>query len=226
MCGRFVRYSELKLIEKTFNVDEIDAGVEDTAGYNIAPTQKVLAVVGDTGNRRLTQFYWGLVPFWAKERSIGQRMINARLETAAEKPSFKQAFRRRRCLIVADGFYEWQGEKGQKRPWLLSPTQGGPFGFAGLWETWRDADEKIIPSCTIITTAAGAGIRDIHHRMPVILNSQAHSIWLDPKNQDANALKTLLLDQHVTELRRVAVSKRVNDVRNNDERCIAPLDAS
>lgn len=222
MCGRFVRHSDLRLIEKTFNVDEIDAGVENQANYNIAPTQLVLAVVA-SGRKRLTQFYWGLVPFWAKDRTVGQRMINARLETVDEKPSFRQAFQKRRCLIVADGFYEWKGEKGQKQPWLLSPAQGGPFGFAGLWETWRDEEQKIYPSCTIITTAASDSIKDIHHRMPVILTTQAHTRWLDTDNHDAAGLKSLLMNEHLKDLTRLAVSTRVNDVRNNDEQCLAPL---
>jgi putative SOS response-associated peptidase YedK len=222
MCGRFVRHSDLRLIEKTFNIDEIDAGIDGRAAYNIAPTQPVLAVIRNGGNR-LTRLYWGLVPFWAKDRSIGQRMINARLETVAEKPSFKRAFRKRRCLIVADGFYEWQGEKGQKQPWLLSPPEGGPFGFAGLWETWRDEEQKIVPSCTIITTAASSSVKDIHNRMPVILPARVHSRWLDPDLQDAAGLKSLLVTEQVKDLQRMAVSKRVNDVRNDDERCIEPL---
>ena len=220
MCGRFVNHSSLRLIEKTFNVDAV--ACEVTSNYNVAPTQEVLVIIRNQ-HTRLDKFYWGLVPFWAKDVSIGSRLINARAETVAQKPSFRYAFKNRRCLIVADGFYEWQGEKGHKQPWYLTLASAEPFAFAGLWEIWRDEAEKEYPSCTIITTAASNSIRDIHGRMPVILKPETYDAWLNPQNQDINQLNSILQERHIRELKRYPVARRVNDVRNNDARCIEPL---
>jgi putative SOS response-associated peptidase YedK len=221
MCGRFVRHSSLSLIEKTFNIDSVEA--EAASSYNIAPTQKVLAVIRN-GKRRLTNLHWGLVPFWAKDRSIGSRLINARAETVAEKPSFRNAFKKRRCLIVADGFYEWKGEKGNKQPYYLTLPSGGPFAFAGLWEIWQ-GDGADYHSCSIITTAATESVRNLHHRMPVILRPQSHDAWLDTTNPDAEQLKQILRHGFYRKLDHYAVAKRVNAVKNNDPACIEPLDS-
>ena len=221
MCGRFVRHSSLSLIEKTFNIDSVEAEAESS--YNIAPTQNVLAVVRN-GERRLTNLHWGLVPFWAKDRSIGSRLINARAETVAEKPSFRNAFKKRRCLIVADGFYEWKGEKGNKQPYYLTLPSDGPFAFAGLWEIW-DKDDAAYRSCSIITTAATESVRKLHHRMPVILRPESHDAWLDTTNQDAEQLKQILQQGFYRKLVHYPVSKRVNVVKNNDPACIEPLDS-
>ena len=221
MCGRFVRHSSLELIEKTFNVDR--PAFEVTQSYNIAPTQAVLAVVRN-GHAGLVQLHWGLVPFFAKDASGAARMINARSETLATKPSFRNAFRKRRCLIVADGFYEWTGPKGQKQAWYITLPSDGPFGFAGLWELWRADDRKTeLRSCAIITTDASPGLRDIHNRMPVILRAGAHDAWLDPANQDAERLQPILQNDCHVEFRRTAVSSRVNYVGNADASCIEPL---
>lgn len=220
MCGRFVKHSSLELVEKTFNVDSVEE--ETAASYNIAPSQPVQAVVRN-GGKRLVLLYWGLVPFWAKDPSIAARMINARSETVADKPSFRQAFRKRRCLIVADGFYEWKGEKGRKQPWFVTLPTGGPFGFAGLWETWRKSDEHTPHrSCTILTTDASPGLREIHHRMPVILHPDGWDAWLDPVNQSAAPLQQLLRDTCCRDFNFYAVSTRVNHSSNNDDRCIEP----
>jgi putative SOS response-associated peptidase YedK len=221
MCGRFVRHSSLELIEKTFTVDR--PAFEVTHIYNIAPTQAVLAVVRN-GRAGLVQLNWGLVPFFAKDLSGAARMINARSETLATKPSFRNAFRKRRCLIVADGFYEWSGPKGQKQAWYITLPRGGPFGFAGLWEIWRPNDPKTEHrSCTIITTDASPGLRDIHNRMPVILKAGAYDAWLDPANQDAERLRQILQNDSHVEFKRTAVSSRVNYVGNTDAGCIEPL---
>ena len=221
MCGRFVRHSSLELIEKTFNVDR--PAFEVTQSYNIAPTQAVLAVVRN-GHAGLVQLHWGLVPFFAKDASGAARMINARSETLATKPSFRNAFRKRRCLIVADGFYEWTGPKGQKQAWYISLPSDGPFGFAGLWEVWRADDRKTeIRSCTIITADASPGLRDIHNRMPVILRAGAYDAWLDPANQNAERLRQILQNDSHVEFERTAVSSRVNNVGNTDAGCIEPL---
>ena len=221
MCGRFVRHSSLELIEKTFNVDR--PAFEVTQSYNIAPTQAVLAVVRN-GHAGLVQLHWGLVPFFAKDASGAARMINARSETLATKPSFRNAFRKRRCLIVADGFYEWTGPKGQKQAWYISLPSDGPFGFAGLWEVWRADDRKTeIRSCTIITADASPGLRDIHNRMPVILRAGAYDAWLDPANQNAERLRQILQNDRHVEFERTAVSSRVNYVGNTGAGCIEPL---
>ena len=220
MCGRFVRHSSLSLIEKTFNIDSVEA--ELASSYNVAPSQQILAVINNGANRLVT-FHWGLVPFWAKDRSIGNRLINARAETVAKKPSFRTAFKKRRCLIVADGFYEWKGEKGSKQPWFLTTSSAEPFGFAGLWESWADGKNSDYLSATIITTAASDSVKDIHHRMPVILQPNAHSDWLNNNFEDPNRLDQILQNEHVRDLRSYPVSKQVNAVTNNHPGCIEPV---
>ena len=221
MCGRFVRHSSLELIEKTFNVDH--PPFEVTHSYNIAPTQPVLAVIRN-GHAGLVQLHWGLVPFFAKDALGAARMINARSETLATKPSFRNAFRKRRCLIVADGFYEWTGPKGQKQSWYITLPSGGPFGFAGIWEVWYQGDRKTeLRSCAIITTDASPGLRDIHNRIPVILRAGAYDAWLDPANQDPERLRQILQNDSHVEFKRTAVSSRVNYVGNTDAACIEPL---
>jgi len=221
VCGRFVKHSSLDLIEKTFNVDSVEA--ETAASYNIAPTQPIQAVVRNDGNR-LVMFYWGLVPFWAKDPSIAARLINARAETVAEKPSFRQAFKKRRCLVVADGFYEWKGEKGRKQPWFVTLPTAGPFGFAGLWETWRKSEgHQPHRSCTILTTDAGPELRQIHHRMPIILHPDGWEAWLDPENQSTSRLQQALKGNYCRDFKFYAVSTRVNHAANNDASCIEPL---
>jgi putative SOS response-associated peptidase YedK len=140
MCGRFVGFTAAKTLQKQFPIDVIDAEV--TPNYNTAPAQEILAIVRHGDQNHLEKLHWGLVPFWAKDTSIGNRMINARSETAASKPSFRNAFKNRRCLILADGFYEWKGEKGQKQPMYLTLPSGRPFAFAGLWETWDNQGKE------------------------------------------------------------------------------------
>jgi len=155
MCGRFVQYSPLQTIQQMLDVGTVS--FEVIPNYNVAPTQKIITVIKHNNENKLEKLHWGLVPFWAKDISIGSRMINARAETVSQKPSFRNAFRKRRCLIPADGFYEWKGEKGNKQPYYVSIPSGEPFSFAGLWETWTDketGEESVYKSCTIITTAA------------------------------------------------------------------------
>ncbi len=176
------------------------------------------------GENWLDRFHWGLVPFWAKDISIGNRMINARSESIAEKPSFRNAFKKRRCLILADGFYEWKGEKGHKQPVFITLPDKKPFAFAGLWESWnnKDAEEAVYKSCTIITTRASESIRDIHHRMPVILKAEVYEHWLEPANQNITELEGILKDDICTEFVSYSVSKQVNSTRNNDPSCVEP----
>lgn len=221
MCGRFVRHSSLRLIEQTFNVDV--SGIQAAASYNITPTQKVLVVVGND-KHHLAELHWGLVPFWAKDIRIGNRMINARVETVAEKPSFRSAFAKRRCLVVADGFYEWKGVKGDKQPFYFSLPDGSPFGFAGLWEVWKGADAaEAYRSCAIITTAASRSVRAVHHRMPMILRPEMHADWLRPSTQNTDHLKQLLSEGLFRELVHHPVSRKVNSTRHNEPACIDPI---
>ncbi|MFC1516613.1 SOS response-associated peptidase [Thermodesulfobacteriota bacterium] len=222
MCGRFVGYRSLEQLKAFFPIDR--AAGEVAASYNIAPLQEILAIINHDGENRLEKFHWGLVPFWAKDISFGSKMINARAETVATKPSFRNAFKKRRCLIIADGFYEWAGTEREKQPVYLTVPDGSPFAFAGLWETWKkkeDAD-SIYRSCTIITTEASESIGRIHHRMPVILKPDVYGTWLDPENNDVTVLESMLKKDILTELTGYPVSKQVNAVRHNDPSNITP----
>lgn len=212
MCGRFVGFRSLHELKKTFPIDK--ATCEVTENYNVGPSQEVLAIIKYEKENWLEKLHWGLVPFWAKDISIGNKLINARAETIASKPSFRNAFKKRRCLIPADGFYEWKGPKGQKQPMLITLPESKPFAFAGLWETWHKKDDQdtIYKSCTIITTEASDSVREIHHRMPAILKPEMYESWLDPLNQNINELKNILQTGIVTELMSHAVSKSVNSV--------------
>jgi putative SOS response-associated peptidase YedK len=225
MCGRFSQFSSLQIIQQTFNVKTVL--FETIPNYNVAPTQKILAIVKHDNENTLEKLNWGLVPFWAKDISIGSRMINARAETVSQKPSFRNAFRKRRCLIPADGFYEWKGEKGNKQPYYVFIPSGEPFAFAGLWETWtgkESGEESVYKSCTIITTAASESIREIHHRMPVILDPTFHDKWLNAEIQDPKEFETILQDGIIHDMKYYPVSKLVNSVKNNDPNCIKPVD--
>jgi putative SOS response-associated peptidase YedK len=222
MCGRFVGFRNLEHLKEFFPIDK--AACEVTVNYNVAPTQKILAIVKRGGENWLDKFHWGFVPFWAKDISIGNKMINARAETVATKPSFRNAFKKRRCLILADGFYEWKGKKGQKQPMFLTIPDGNSFAFAGLWETWNKKNDagSIYKSCTIITTEASESVREMHHRMPVILKPEVYEAWLDPENQKVAALENILRNEIFTELLSYPVSKQVNSTRNNDPSNIKP----
>lgn len=190
--------------------------------YNVAPTQSVLTVVNEDGNvGRLMR--WGLIPSWAKDPSIGSRMINARSETVAEKPSFRTAFARRRCLVLADGFYEWQKVGTSKRPMRITLASGGPFAFAGLWETWKAPDDDLITSCTILTTSANDALADIHQRMPVILPRDAEEVWLDTSVRDKDVLSSLLVPYDPSETVAYEVSTLVNAAVNNLPEVINPV---
>lgn len=189
MCGRFVLQAELSRIVESFDIQEVACHYRPS--NNIFPGQHIIAVVHDTMNR-LVEFKWGLIPWWSKDPSIGNRMINARAETAAEKPVFRQAFKKRRCLIVADGFYEWQKVGKAKKPLYFSLKSGGPFGFAGLHETWTSPDQQQLHTCTIITTEANRFIEPIHDRMPVIVPKDLEMKWIDPENQNHQELMSVL----------------------------------
>ena len=224
MCGRFVGYRNIEELQAYFPIDR--AADEVTASYNIAPTQQVLAIVRRRDENRLEKFHWGLVPFWAPDLSMGSRLINARAETVDQKPSFRNAFKKRRCLIPADGFYEWQGTKGRKQPYYFTRPDKKPFAFAGLWEEWngKDPGAEAYRSCAIITLAASPSVKPIHHRMPAIIKPSKYDLWLDPGHTDPAGLKGLLAHGTETELVHTPVSPRVNTAAHNEPGNIAPLE--
>jgi len=202
---------------------QLDAVAESRPRYNIAPTQ-LAPVVRSTadGRRELAELRWGLIPSWATDRSIGSRMINARAETAATKPAFRSAMRHRRCLIPADGFYEWQKLGKQKQPIFIHRCDDLPFAFAGLWEHWTDEEQRPLETFTILTTAANDQLRPLHDRMPIVLRPESYSRWLDPSATDAAAVEPLLVDLP-PEFALQPVSPHVNSIANDDPSCIAPL---
>lgn len=219
MCGRFVRKSTITIIEDEFDIYEVQWAFEPS--YNIAPSQDVACVVGNGGNR-LAKFRWGLVPFWAEDPSIGYKMINARAETVAQKKSFARAFKKQRCLVVADGFYEWRKLADGKRkiPMYVHLRAERPFGFAGLYENWKAKDGTTLRTCTIITTQPNELMAPIHNRMPVIVAPDKRKIWLDREIEDPNALMSLLGPYTANEMEAYEVSKRVNSPTYNEPDCI------
>lgn len=220
MCGRFTLRSPAADVARYFDLAEIPL-LEPR--YNIAPTQAVAVVRADaTARRRLDRLVWGLVPSWASDPAIGTRLINARAETVADKPAFRQAFRQRRCLVVADGFYEWQGAGRQKQPYYLTAAGGGPFALAGLWEQWQ-RDGQTIGSCTIITTAANDCVQQVHDRMPVILAPDAWPRWLDPGVNEPEWVQPLLKPCPAETLVAFPVSTAVNRATHDQSDCIEPL---
>jgi putative SOS response-associated peptidase YedK len=223
MCGRFAFFSAHEAVVRLFGLPTDSPQFEPR--YNIAPTQFVPVVrVDHDGVRRLAALYWGLVPHWAKEKAIGARMINARAETLAEKPAFREAYRRRRCLVLASGYFEWQALPEGKQPWFIRRRDGAPFAMAGLWESWVDrAGGGPLESCAIITTEATGRISQLHHRVPAILPPEALSRWLDPRLTSAGELAPLLAAPAEGELEPVPVSRRVNNARNEGPELIEPL---
>jgi putative SOS response-associated peptidase YedK len=223
MCGRFAGFQGLDELKKFFPIDNVTCDVQPN--YNIAPSQEILAITRRNNANWLEKLHWGLVPFWAKDVAIGNKMINARAETVSQKPSFRNAFKKSRCLIPANGFYEWTGKKGQKQPVFITLPGNTPFAFAGLWEKWFDKSDagSAYLSCTIITTQASESMRALHHRMPVILKPEAYATWLDPDNQDVSKLTEILEKELLVDLVSYPVSKSVNATSTNDPNCIEPL---
>ena len=225
MCGRFARYSLSRELERYFNA--LPPSFVIQPNYNTAPTQEIPVIVQHEDARHIKRRHWGLVPFWAKDISIGAKMINARVETLASKPAFKAALKHRRCLIPANGFFEWAGKAGSKQPYFICLPSGEPLAFAGLYEIWEDkkAPSGTGPykSCTIITTEASDSVRDIHNRMPLILKPEAFDEWLDPDNKEPAKIEELLKSYYVKELKRYPVSKLVNHVGNNSKECMEPI---
>ena len=226
MCGRFTLRTPTPVLVKTFRIGQVtDATRELPPRFNVAPTQEVAVVRSSVeGQHELVNMRWGLVPFWAKDISIGNRMINARAESVAEKPAFRAAFRNRRCLVLADGYYEWTKKGTQKQPHWIRMEDDRPFAMAGLWESWRSKDDEPshppLLSCTIITTDANDLTRDLHDRMPVILDADDWELWLDTSIEEANALQPLLRSYESDEMRVDAVSTYVNNARHEGPECV------
>jgi putative SOS response-associated peptidase YedK len=211
MCGRFAQRSDPTRLAKEFKVAEVP---QVEARYNVAPTQEILAVRELADGREMSFFKWGLVPSWAKDTSMSARLINARSETIEEKPSFRDAFRKRRCIIPADGFYEWQRTEGRKQPFFFRMREESPFGLAGLWERWEGEGGQAINSCTMMTTEANEVLRPVHDRMPVILHPDGYDAWLDTDVRKLDLIKEMLRPYPAEEMTSYPVSMAINSPRN------------
>jgi putative SOS response-associated peptidase YedK len=228
MCGRYTLSSPGDMIAEVFDLVDVP---EVLPRYNLAPTQEaaVVRVTAPGAPRTLARLRWGLIPAWAKDPSIGNRMINARAESVGEKPAYRDSFRRRRCLVPADGFYEWKRVGKGKQPYLIRRRDRRPFGFAGLWSSWHapDAAPDAAPreTFTILTTSPNDLMRDLHDRMPVILGQADFAAWLDPANRDTAALQTLLVPSAAAGWEAIPVSTRVNSPAHDAADCIEPLAA-
>ncbi len=225
MCGRYRLSRRKQLIQEYFDTsDEVDWEPR----YNIAPTQTVPVIWQDPQEpiRRTSLMRWGLIPYWAKDPSIGYKLINARSETVGSKPAFREAFKSRRCLIPADGFYEWKRIVNGKQPFHFGLQDDSLFAFAGLWDRWKDAIGQAVESCSILTTTPNALLADVHDRMPVIPSPEHYDLWLDPGFRDLAATTEMLKPYDAGQMRRYAVSVRVNNVANDDAQCSQPLEVS
>jgi putative SOS response-associated peptidase YedK len=223
MCGRFCQASSGEEIAAVFGVEVGNLPPR----YNVAPSQSVAAIVQlpDTAKPQLQMLRWGLIPAWAKDPKIGYKLINARAETVAEKPSFRSAFRHRRCLILATGFYEWQQIAGsrQKQPYFIGLQDEKLFAFAGLYERWSSPDGDAWVTCTIITTVANDLVEPIHQRMPVILDSQTYNLWLDPSFDKIDSLQAFLNPYPADRMKVYPVSSLVNSPKNDRPECKQPI---
>ena len=217
MCGRYTLTVSGRVLAELFDLEEVP---EVVARYNIAPTQQVPIVRVDLdGTRRFSAARWGLIPSWAKEINIGARMVNARAETAADKPAFRGAVKRRRCLLPADGFYEWQAQGAGKQPYLIRFADGRPFAFAGLHEVWRPPDGPPLTSCTIVTTSPNELVARLHDRMPVILPRALFAEWLEPRELPRERLAELLRPCPPDGMEAFPVSRQVNNPKNDASAC-------
>ena len=224
MCGRYSQSQSAEIIAQAFQVDNVSTL---KPRYNIAPTQSVPAVLQTSAsmNRQFKMLHWGLIPSWAKDPKMGARLINARAETVAQKPAFRSAFRQRRCLVLADGFYEWhkQEPNNQKQPFYFCLSDRNPFAFAGLWENWEAPTGDKVESCTLLTTEPNELMSSIHNRMPVILNPKDYDLWLDPEVSKSELLEPLLRPYPSEEMMAYPVSKTVNKASNDSAQCIESI---
>ncbi len=225
MCGRYTLTTTEGDLAEAFSLEALPH-VEPR--YNIAPTQdgSVVRILGGGGPRELHQLRWGLIPSWARDPSLGNRMINARSESVETKPAFRAAFRRRRCLVPSDGFYEWRRDGKRKQPFCIRRQDQRPFAFAGLWEHWEGPDGRLIDSFAILTTEPNDVLRPLHDRMPVILAPHSYDLWLDPKMEDTETLKRLLKPSPSCELAAYPVSTRVNNPVHDDRSCLTRIKGS
>jgi putative SOS response-associated peptidase YedK len=222
MCGRFAQRSPAKKVAKQFKVEDVPPLAER---YNVAPAQTVFAVREASDGREATLLKWGLVPRWAKDPGIGNKLINARSETVTEKPSFREAFMRRRCLVPVDGFFEWARRGDRKRPFYFHMSGGEPFAIAGLWERW-EGEGGPLETCTLLTTEANELLAPYHDRMPVILGPDDYDVWLSPDVREGELLTRLLRPYPPEEMSAHAVSALVNSLSNDGPRCVEPLPES
>lgn len=223
MCGRYTLSAPGDEIALLFGLDDVP---QVAPRYNLAPTQEaaVVRVLSPGGPRRLDLLKWGLIPYWAKEAAIGNRLINARAETIAEKPAFKASFKKKRCLVVTDGFYEWKKEGTGKQPYLIHREDGKPFAFAGLWSSWRNPESgDTVETYTILTTEPNDLLRPLHNRMPVILDKPSFEEWLDPKQEDTGKLQPLLAPAPVQGFEAYPVSRAVNNPIHDAPDCVQRL---
>jgi putative SOS response-associated peptidase YedK len=224
VCGRYRLSRRKQIVEEYF--DSV-SGEEDWAPrYNVAPTQSVPVIRQNPKEpiRELSLMRWGLIPSWSKDSSGAARMINARVETAATKPAFRDAMKSRRCLIPADGFYEWVRTAKAKQPYCFEVNEGQLFAFAGIWDRWKDTSGKLVETCSILTTTPNAVTSPVHDRMPVILDPDVFDLWLDPGMRDLSAASELLKPCDAQQMRCYPISTRINHVANDDEECSAPVE--
>ena len=222
MCGRITQDLNLKMLFDRYRLSRTTPAINLASRYNGCPTQDFVAVRVDGEGRTLAKLRWGLVPAWAKDLKMGARMINARSETVHEKPAFRSAFRRRRCVVPVNGWFEWRRENGEKQPYWLRLADEEVFSLAGLWERWEKGDDPV-ETFTVLTTAASSSLADIHHRQPVIVEDACLDEWLDP-GTPPDRLLALAGVANDGPFERRAVSTRVNNVRNDDEELLAALD--
>jgi putative SOS response-associated peptidase YedK len=224
MCGRYRLSRRKQIIEEHF--DSVSGAEDWTPRYNIAPTQPVAVIRQNPKEhvRELSLMRWGLIPSWAKDSSVAAQMINARAETASTKPAFRDALKSRRCLIPADGFYEWSRAGKTRQPFCFEVNDGKLFAFAGLWDRWKDPSGQWVKSCSILTTTPNAMTAAVHDRMPVILDPDSYDFWLDPGMRDAGAASELLKPFDARTMRCYPVSTRINRVANDDEECSRPVE--
>jgi putative SOS response-associated peptidase YedK len=220
MCGRFTFVISYAEFLRHYRIDrEMN---RFTPNYNVSPGENIPVVLTDDNMRVLDTYKWGLIPHWAKDPELGSRLINARAETIAEKPAFRHAFSSQRCLVIADGFYEWRKEGKAKLPYYIRLKDRPVFGFAGLWEQWKSPQGTVVKSCTIITVEPNEYLKGIHDRMPAILSREDEMKWIDPAKKDRQALLSMLRPYDSGPMQAYEVSRAVNDPLNNSEECIKP----
>jgi putative SOS response-associated peptidase YedK len=224
MCGRYTITLTLEELIVRYHIEQ-SMPPYHRPKYNVAPGQMVLAVIHDGQANRMGELKWGLIPSWASDEKIGSRMINARAETVADKPAYRLPFERKRCLIPADGFYEWKQTGGRKQPMRIVLKSGGPFSMAGLYDTWTAPDGRKVSSCTILTTTPNRLVADIHDRMPVIVRPEDEAYWLSRDNRDIAGLQTLLKPYPAEDMRAYPVSPIVGNVGNDRPECVEEIEA-